>query len=54
VLPASSAQRLSMAMRISTVALSDAWAERELKLIARDREQLPASARELFDHLVAP
>jgi DNA-binding transcriptional LysR family regulator len=54
VLPASSAQRLSMAMRISTVALSDAWAERELKLIARNREQLPASARELFDHLVAP
>jgi len=53
VLPASSAQRLSMAMRISTVALSDAWAERELKLIARNREQLPASARELFDHLVA-
>jgi hypothetical protein len=35
------------------VALSDAWAERELKLIARNREQLPASARELFDHLVA-
>ena len=54
VLPASSAQRLSMAMRIATVALSDAWAERELKLIARNREQLPASARELFDHLVAP
>lgn len=54
VLPSSSAQRLSMAMRIATVPLSDAWAERELKLIARNREQLPASARELFDHLVAP
>ena len=53
VLPSSSAQRLAMAMRISIVALSDAWAERELKLIARNREQLPASARELFDHLVS-
>ena len=51
VLPSSSAQRLAMAMRISTVALSDTWAERELKLIARSREQLPALARELFDHL---
>jgi DNA-binding transcriptional LysR family regulator len=52
VLPASSARRHALSMRIATVALTDAWAERELKVIARNREQLPASARELFDHLV--
>lgn len=51
VLPASSARRHAKAMRIATIALSDAWAERELKIVARDREQLPALARELFDHL---
>lgn len=53
VLPASSARRHLLAMRIATVELSDPWAERELKLIARSREQLPAAARELFDHLAA-
>jgi DNA-binding transcriptional LysR family regulator len=51
VLPASSARRLSMALRITTVPLADAWAERELKIVARSRAQLPASARELFDYL---
>ena len=54
VLPASSARRLSRALQIRTLALTDAWAERELKLIARSREQLPASARALFDHLALP
>jgi DNA-binding transcriptional LysR family regulator len=54
VLPASSARRLSRALRITTVPLADTWAERELKIIARSREQLPASARELFDYLAQP
>lgn len=54
VLPASSARRHALAMRITTVTLSDAWAERELKLIARSRMQLPASARALFEHLAEP
>lgn len=54
VLPASSARRHALALRIATVPLSDGWAERELKMIARSRDQLPASARELFDHLSAP
>lgn len=54
VLPASSAGRLARALAITTVPLADAWAERELKIIARDRAQLPASARELFDHLATP
>jgi len=51
VLPASSARRLARVMGIATLPLTDAWAERELKMVARNREQLPASARELFDHL---
>jgi DNA-binding transcriptional LysR family regulator len=51
VLPASSARRHARSMRIGIVPLADAWAERELKIIARSREQLPASARELFDNL---
>jgi len=51
VLPASSARRLARAMRIAIVPLANDWAERDLKLIARSREQLPTLARELFDHL---
>jgi DNA-binding transcriptional LysR family regulator len=51
VLPASSARRHAQSMRIATVPLSDAWAERELKVVTRSCEQLPMSARELFNHL---
>jgi DNA-binding transcriptional LysR family regulator len=54
VLPASSARRHARSMRIEIVPLADAWAERELKIVARNREQLPASARELFDYLAQP
>lgn len=54
VLPASSARRHARSMRIVTVPLADAWAERELKIVARNRELLPASARELFDYLAQP
>ena len=54
VLPASSARRHARSMRIGIVPLADAWAERELKIIARSRAQLPASARALFDHLARP
>ncbi|MEJ8826412.1 LysR family transcriptional regulator [Variovorax humicola] len=54
VLPASSARRHAKALRITTVPLADAWAERDLKIVARNREQLPASARELFDYLAQP
>jgi DNA-binding transcriptional LysR family regulator len=54
VLPASSARRHARSMRIVTVPLADAWAERELKLIARSCEHLPASARALFDYLAQP
>ena len=51
VLPASSARRHAHSMRIAIVPLTDPWADRELKIIARDRTQLPASARALFDEL---
>jgi DNA-binding transcriptional LysR family regulator len=51
VLPASSARRHAHSMRIVIVPLTDAWAERELKIVARDRQQLPACARALFDDL---
>lgn len=54
VLPASSARRHARSMRITIVPLTDAWAERELKIVARSREQLPTSARELFDYLAQP
>ena len=53
VLPASSARRLARAMRIAIVPLQEAWATRDLKLVARKRETLPAAARELFDHLAS-
>ncbi len=43
----------SAALDIGTVALVDAWAERELQLAVRDIEQLPAAARRLVDHLQA-
>jgi DNA-binding transcriptional LysR family regulator len=54
VLPASSARRHARSMRITIVPLADTWAERELKIVARNRKQLPASARELFDNLAQP
>jgi DNA-binding transcriptional LysR family regulator len=54
VLPASSARRHAHSMRIAIVPLADPWAERDLKIVARDLPQLPAAARELFDSLAAP
>jgi hypothetical protein len=45
--------RLPSATGEVTRRLADVWAERELK-IARGREQLPASARELLDNLSRP
>ncbi len=39
--------------RLQAVALQDAWAARELRLVARDFAALPATARLLVDHLEA-
>jgi hypothetical protein len=40
-------------MAISRVALTDAWAERELTICIRSLSALPAYARELVQHLRA-
>lgn len=53
LLPASAALRLADSHRIAIVELADAWAERELKICLRSRDELPAFARELVDFLVA-
>ncbi|KQM68298.1 LysR family transcriptional regulator [Xylophilus sp. Leaf220] len=39
---------------LRAVALQDAWAARELRLLARDFAALPVTARMLVDHLTAP
>lgn len=41
------------ALDLGTVALKDAWAQRELRLAVRDVAQLPAAARRLVEHLQA-
>lgn len=38
--------------RLRAVALTDAWAQRELSLVARDFEALPVTARLLVEHLL--
>lgn len=39
--------------RLSSVALNDSWAEREIRLVARDFSTLPVAARTLVNHLHA-
>jgi DNA-binding transcriptional LysR family regulator len=38
---------------LASVALDDAWAEREIRLVARDFSTLPVAARSLVNHLHA-
>ena len=40
--------------RLVSVALNDAWALREIRLVARDFSTLPVAARTLVQHLQAP
>lgn len=40
-------------MDIHVIELSDAWAEREMKICVRELEALPTFARELVDYLLA-
>ncbi|WP_119966730.1 LysR family transcriptional regulator [Simplicispira lacusdiani] len=40
--------------RLAAVPLQDAWAHRELRLVARDFEALPVTARLLAEHLATP
>ena len=51
IVPASSAERHAKVMKLALLELSDAWADRELKVVTRNRELLPHAARALFDHL---
>ncbi|MEO5738678.1 MAG: LysR substrate-binding domain-containing protein [Variovorax sp.] len=39
--------------RLTSVALTDAWAQREIRLVARDFSTLPVAARTLVSHLQA-
>jgi DNA-binding transcriptional LysR family regulator len=40
--------------RLQAVPLTDAWAQRELRVVARDFEALPVTARLLVEHLIRP
>lgn len=53
VMPESAARRHMRSAGIRTVALSNDWAVRDLKIVVRDREALPAFARKLVDALAA-
>ena len=40
--------------RLTAVPLTDAWARRELRVVARDFDALPVTSRLLVEHLTAP
>ncbi len=40
--------------RLQAVPLQDTWAQRELRLVARDFDALPVTARLLAEHLATP
>ncbi|SDD52699.1 DNA-binding transcriptional regulator, LysR family [Paracidovorax valerianellae] len=40
--------------QLQSVALDEPWSQRELRLVARDFDTLPVTARLLVEHLVAP
>lgn len=52
VLPASVAHRMKDNHRIATIDLVDDWARRELRICAREFDDLPEFARELVDFLI--
>jgi DNA-binding transcriptional LysR family regulator len=52
VMPRAAARRHAQTMAIATVALTDAWALRELKICVRALGELPRFARDLVDLLV--
>ena len=53
IVPETTARRVSKTMAITAVALSDPWAVRDLTICVRSREELPAFARQLVEHLRA-
>jgi molybdate transport repressor ModE-like protein len=56
IVPQTTAERAARTEAISRIALTDAWALRDLTIVVRSLVALPASARRLVDHLrgVAP
>ena len=53
VVPETTARRVSKTMAIKAIALSDAWAVRDLTICVKSRAELPAYARQLVEHLRA-
>ena len=53
IVPETTARRVSKTMAIKAVALSDAWAVRDLTICMRSRDELPTYARQLVEHLRA-
>jgi DNA-binding transcriptional LysR family regulator len=53
IVPETTARWAAKAMAIKAVALTDAWALRELRICVRDYDALPPYARELVDHMRA-
>jgi DNA-binding transcriptional LysR family regulator len=54
IVPETTAWRVARTMAISAVALSEAWALRELTICIRSFAELPPYARQLVEHLRAP
>ncbi|MCO5066316.1 MAG: LysR family transcriptional regulator [Rhizobiaceae bacterium] len=52
ILPESVAARMKGSHKIAILSLSNSWAVRELKICIQSREDLPAFARDLVDHIV--
>lgn len=53
IVPESTARRTERALHIVAVALTDAWAVRDLTVVVRKFDELPPYARELVTHLRA-
>jgi DNA-binding transcriptional LysR family regulator len=53
IVPETTARRTTKTMAITAVALTDAWAVRDLTICVRSLEELPPYARELVAHLRA-
>jgi DNA-binding transcriptional LysR family regulator len=51
IVPESAARRNLKAMKLAQIELTDAWRVRERYVLVRDREALPAYARELVDRI---
>lgn len=54
IVPLAAAKRHRRALKLNIIALSDAWACRNLVLCVRNSEQLPAYVTALMQHLLAP